>query len=923
MLLEGTVTSLSIDLFLSSEEERLQHPTAIYMSREWFKAINHRGQSSVPPSEENIHLFRRLSKLPHHQSADKRPVLTLIDTPRVPMVAHFNFHTCQVDVFYFFGSMPSSSLLWQRWCGPHYWNTIALLCGWQTHEMADPSIHYHCLSDVPSHQKELHLAIVAQRILAHGIHITITLPIPEETHCGHLMLLRIYLRVRGQVKSAVDKWNYCRDHGLLLDTQPSELGSAAIENFLASDVNMDVSTLGENTTRCRRCPDFTGLALLEIIEGEAKERLPDDPVCVKQVLAPHERLRSFLNRLGSRPARSQILSQPVQSTSRQTLDTAPEASETRLSLGPQNPSSILLSPYPHQQFSSHDDQYDNYQSAPMLDALSHVADPPPSSLSSTRQAELWALSNSVLWRDYGFRLNPDFAQMCFTGGAVQVEEHLCPSGLPEDFDYSLEGSELLSHPTRSGAEAATTAPDTKIVSIKDMASIPLQSKAESIDVFVQGTSATTKHLAIDPEKDSTIVPPESVRIGLDIDSFIWIGRELKTAGIMFVHLTPFVGQQPPISKHNHIYIRVVSPPTVRLNQSSEIHQKVQRMKLSQIPHTHFAKIGDQKGVCQISVFFPRMVHLDPASQKLATLIPFEVQEIWWNQLLLPALHEVSASKYGEYIPSTTSEQILKTRSKTHRSGNYASFPTIPIPPILLSELQLNINGRLKNSPQHLQRFGSFFFVAEAKGIKLLTNDLLYGNPWTALTTFYSAFDWDYLQDGSHGELYVDCGITYRPSSDLGNLTGLFRTAALRESNRMSGFQSGTTHSCCTMPRYGSQSAEMTLRHAEQSHIIYRLSYNLCYEVMRNTSNQVVSCLEADAYHGSATLDAEIKNLCTQLRGGKSRSFGCRDEYRIGARGLKDFFLVAKDRVSLHLLHMFFFFSPLLISVILGQEVFAG
>jgi hypothetical protein len=55
--------------------------------------------------------------------------------------------------------------------------------------------------------------------------------------------------------------------------------------------------------------------------------------------------------------------------------------------------------------------------------------------------------------------------------------------------------------------------------------------------------------------------------------------------------------------------------------------------ISTIPDTHFEKVG----LFNISIHFPQMKHEDPITGRMATLIPWEVQNLFLVEVLYPAI----------------------------------------------------------------------------------------------------------------------------------------------------------------------------------------------------------------------------------------------------------------------------------------------
>jgi hypothetical protein len=69
----------------------------------------------------------------------------------------------------------------------------------------------------------------------------------------------------------------------------------------------------------------------------------------------------------------------------------------------------------------------------------------------------------------------------------------------------------------------------------------------------------------------------------------------------------------------------------------------------------------------------------------------------------------------------------------------------------------------------LGRYGSFFFAADARRIKLVTKQCLQDRDCPELADIFSAFpdlNWNYMLDQSKGELYLDLGLLFHTRQDI-------------------------------------------------------------------------------------------------------------------------------------------------------------
>ncbi|KAF9224674.1 hypothetical protein BS17DRAFT_816891 [Gyrodon lividus] len=188
---------------------------------------------------------------------------------------------------------------------------------------------------------------------------------------------------------------------------------------------------------------------------------------------------------------------------------------------------------------------------------------------------------------------------------------------------------------------------------------------------------------------------------------------------------------------------------------------------------------------------------------------------------------------------------------------------------------------IQDEPERLTFFGSFFFIVEAKGIKLWTkSSVVQKRPLQSLMSEFPALDWDHMTDCRHGELLLDLGITFHPICKE-PLVGLWRLEQLEASFGASGFVRGNVHHTCTLGRYGGIQAEMAQERTRQTHICFRNAYNLAYEAVRPNDNCPTFVLDSDAYACNPQFMQECHLAIKMYEGkAKERSYGVRDEYRL-------------------------------------------
>jgi hypothetical protein len=184
-----------------------------------------------------------------------------------------------------------------------------------------------------------------------------------------------------------------------------------------------------------------------------------------------------------------------------------------------------------------------------------------------------------------------------------------------------------------------------------------------------------------------------------------------------VHVLPYQERFPPMSKSNHTYVELLMP------QSKQDQAKGGRTEwfstcnsLSTIPHTHFGKLPVAAVTFNISVFFPHMKHRDPVTDKMAMLIPWEMQCEWLTKVVHLAIiagENLSTMAYRDY---TLDEWRWKASLNKHfKSG----AKTVPVRGEHLKQMQIAMRNIVKENPDdpELDRFSSFFFVLDGLGMK--------------------------------------------------------------------------------------------------------------------------------------------------------------------------------------------------------------
>jgi hypothetical protein len=584
-----------------------------------------------------------------------------------------------------------------------------------------------------------------------------------------------------------------------------------------------------------------------------------------------------------------------------------------------------------------DTKFDDYLNGPSLESL-HV----PRSHGLQKVSPI--MGTWDLFKDWGFRLRPSsLHQFYLTEPHPDVIlAHIFPVPSPEVLENRIQSRALMEfdrfqafsggveHVGKYGPIPRSLVETQYTVTwglsdILDFLNTGPLNSDESCAAYVQGLSNDMQDhprlIILDPEKDAVQVPPQHVTISIDIDSVIWLTFQLSVTTSVGLHVLPHYGKKPPIHINNHVYINVLWPrPNEDIASGGRYEWYENRMPVSHIPHTHFACVGQGYGAANIYIFFPRMIHRKELLPFWDVRIPHTVQCWWLTHVVYRALKTVTKdrSSIAPYVDFTLDEMLAKSGSKPGK--------TLPVSSGDLLNLQRQMRN-IVNGPDptgNLVQFGSFFFLLDIKGIKMLTttDDPDSCDPFKKLQLEFSALDWEYMVDRKNGELMLDLGVGFHPPLDMqapadgqditnpeaqgpwepggpwGPLTGMWRREKLEMSYDTAGFNKGTSHSACTFSDYGGIQAEMPRARAEQVHINFRQSYNLAYEVIRGPkSRDRVLFTPKDAYTLNEVFQKSSQHLANGFFSSVEKSYGVRDEFRVSGSTILKLIPMIKERVK--------------------------
>jgi len=465
-----------------------------------------------------------------------------------------------------------------------------------------------------------------------------------------------------------------------------------------------------------------------------------------------------------------------------------------------------------------------------------------------------------LFRDWGYRLEPEFAFMFACETPQKVIEHILPPPTTLDIEEEEEDG-----------------PDICVMGMIEMIEYAgEEGSRDSMNLFVKGHTFDGRQVKFDPSRDEN--PVFKWTLSCDIDSIIVMDRELQVLGDVEIQVLPYSGRTPPISKSNHTYVELLMPQSEEdLLSGGRDEWFSTRHSVSTVPHTHFGKIG----VFIITIHFPRMKHKDPVTGRTATLIPWEVQNLFLVEVLYPAIMAGENPSTMPYKNYTLDEWKWKAANHARFSG---AGRTVVITTDQFHAMQKAMMAIIAADPDDLGIFGSYYLVMEAKGIKKHTNcvigeDVL--NPYEILCQKVPYLDFEHYKKRESGQMVMDLGFGFHPTGVDGMaLVCLWDLAKVAQSYEAAGMQKGTIHHTNTMAGYGGRQSEMTQLRSSLVQICFRSTYGLHYEPVRRVRGGEISfCEDIDAYNTNTAFMKSCEDYIKMLHGGRLKSFGARDEIR--------------------------------------------
>jgi hypothetical protein len=403
---------------------------------------------------------------------------------------------------------------------------------------------------------------------------------------------------------------------------------------------------------------------------------------------------------------------------------------------------------------------------------------------------------------------------------------------------------------------------------------------DGMRTYITGKTRGGKYIRLDVEKSRKVV--ENLDFAIDIDSILWVTDKLKVLGSINLHLLPHKGMRAPIKTHNHAYVELYWPRTNEDLRKGKRSNTSKLVPISTLPNTHFAHFGRSHGSAEVFVVFPRMKHKYPLRKVSETKIPSDVEAFWLERVVYKAMKMLEQKGIGPYINWDLEDTKFKHGDKLEH--------TLLISPSHLDHILETIRSILEENEddESYSRFGSLFFVVQILGIKVSTSlDNGWHRLWDKLLDEQRNLDWDYMKDTENGELLVDVGFGIHPPEDAA-VVGFWDVDALRQSYDYGGYSNGTTHGVNTVPAIGATTAEMTSRRKKRTHVAYRLTYNLHFEIVRSHRTKLKEGFfpPSMAYKQTKDYGEMIQEVTDAYHRSISKSYGVRDEYRCRAGSVK-------------------------------------
>lgn len=421
---------------------------------------------------------------------------------------------------------------------------------------------------------------------------------------------------------------------------------------------------------------------------------------------------------------------------------------------------------------------------------------------------------------------------------------------------------------------------------------------ESRRVIVTGCERSggkgAKRIILNLEKDQRKLDLLDVGVSVDIDSLIWVTSAINfRVQSLNIYLSPPLDTKAAFSVNNFVYVNVMEAPINEDQLQFPAGRSQKNLALSRIPHIPLGFCGHGERRINFYVFFPRMIHRRKGSSRYATFMPQVVKDLWYDKVIISACNDVFGviPGYSEYLPSSL--QHVRNLSDYKPKSFLVNSP---------EKVVTQIHALIQQDADLLACFGSFFIVADGRGMKIATKqcippDSQENQPPTfdLIKAQFPDLNWERMLDRTYGELFLDVGISYHAQSSV-PLTGLWRLPHLKASFNHLGSKAPTVHHFGTLAHYGGLKSEMKASCKIETHVVSRLSYCLAFETVRAPGTDEYLCSDKDIIERSARFKSACSKWMNLFASAESRPYGVRDEIRGLGTAILRFLPKAVDKV---------------------------
>ncbi|KAG2046010.1 hypothetical protein BDR06DRAFT_1039924, partial [Suillus hirtellus] len=751
---------------------------------------------------------------------------------------------------------------WKDWGGPQYWRRIATLHGWSPGNVTDVSVIPDNWKQNGVDCGPIACSVLEQ-CLRTGLDKYGNLP-ALRFQCGHRLRIHMLQVIAGRIKLSCSDYLMLLDRQMDDQTEddiPDEDVINAIQNgqHQAECLKLvqKLTVVGATCSTCHHSilnqngehPSPNGDNGDQTIadqDGLEEEWTEDENVI--DIHLPKERrdnlaklIRKNRQLAGSRN-RNAIVPRAIGTHLELEQDTQPDSDNTgdsqrsvaasvsrrrvkNLNLGsskrfPRPTAPPPLAAYRGSKWLQDNHQFDEYEGGPTIEMLMTPRDINPT---MTFQVGGIQLSTAwVNWIDHGYRITPSSFHIFYQCEPIATMDHIMCVGTTNSHDPSnqvpdrVTGAYSLNRLGLAKEGRNTHISDVQILSASELIDAaqydpPLHEECRfGHNAFVRGR---TSHrfgdgpaLYVDLEQDAVKFSEDELETSVDIDSIIWTTKVFRCKGSVGIYITPPFQTKPGIFKHNHTYVDITIPQSEEDANAPGGRKEwlSKRFPMSAIPHACMGRISSASSTLNLYIAFPRMIHQHPVNGRRITLMPKEVLDIFWDRVLLPSIGDCTDVSWAPYMKHTLEEARYKARGAEGRKGGWGPPKTIPLSDDDFRDVQERMEACIRNGEGELSMYGSFFFILEGKGIKLLTKDGQRGRfsgPEEALRRNLSDLDWPYMMNHRNGELLVDVGISFTPRSPEVPVVGVWRLDALEASYGAGGYKRGEIHHQNTLSRY--------------------------------------------------------------------------------------------------------------------------